>query len=59
MTGNVRQGLGLLAAALVAVLLALLAGGTEVGEIAWLGAILLGFVGLIRIATGLLKPERD
>jgi hypothetical protein len=58
MTGNVRNGLGLLAAAAIAGLLGLLLPGEEVGSMALMAAIVLVFVGLWRIASGLLRPER-
>ena len=60
MTGNIRQGIGLL---VVAVLLGLigvvLRGAPPLGEVFILCAVLLVVVALVRIATDLLRPQRD
>jgi hypothetical protein len=62
MTGNIRNGFGLLVVAVMLWLVFLLFRGSElenVATVAALAAILLAFTGLYRVATALLKPERD
>lgn len=57
MTKEVRQGLGLLAVALICLLLGLAAGGADAARILNPAALLFGIGGLVLVAVGLFRTS--
>lgn len=60
MTGNIRQGIGLLVvAALLGLIGLVLLGVPPLGGVLILSATLVAVIALVRIAADLLRPQRD
>lgn len=59
MTGKIRRGLGLVVAAVIALLLGLLMGGAapDIAGYLYLAAVVLVLVGLVQVASDLLRRE--